>query len=188
MITLTRQLLCGGLGIALGLASTAASAGPDTTALARQLATNSPECGQFSQSRWLADFEIAIESSGTFMRRDEAIIWRTETPVATEVHLSADNPDLPPGFRLVLPVMTALLGGEWERLQTHFAIDASGELADWSAQLTPLDERVAARLPLIRVTGNQVLETIQMHFADGDRLDLHLASTRCPTDRAPQTP
>jgi hypothetical protein len=188
MIRLTRHFLCSGLWIALGLGPAASLAAPDTAALARQLASHSPGCGSFNQSRWLADFEIDIKSSGTFVRSDEAIIWRTETPVVTEVHLSAANPDLPPGFRHVVPVMTALLGGEWERLRDHFAIDASGELDVWSAKLTPLDDRVASQLPLIRVTGGEVLESVQMHFADGDRLDLRLQAARCAADPAPPTP
>lgn len=188
MTGLTRQLLTAAFLIALGLSAATAVAAPDTAALARQLASHSPECGQFRQIRWLADFEIDIESTGTFRRTEEGIIWRTETPVETEVRLSADNPDLPPGFHLVLPVMTALLGGDWERLNEHFQIDVSGELAAWSAELTPLDSRVAAQLPLLRVAGGQLLENIEMIFADGDRLSLNLSAVECASDTVPQTP
>lgn len=185
---LARRLLSGMLLIALGQVSAISAAAPDTIALTRQLANHSPECGHFTQSRWLADFEIDVRSTGTFQQKDEAIIWRTETPVVTEVLLSAANPDLPPGFRVVLPIMTALLGGDWTRLQDHFQIDVAGELENWNAALTPVDSRVASRLPLIQVEGSTILETIVMNFADGDRLHLHLGAAVCPPPEAQRAP
>lgn len=185
---LAPRLLGAPLLIALALGSSPSLAAPDTAALTRQLALHSPECGHFSQRRWLADFEIDVHSSGTFRQKDEAIIWRTETPVKTEVNLSAANPDLPPGFRIVLPIMTALLGGDWGRLQEHFRVEVTGELDSWRAALEPTDSRIAARLPLIQVEGSTVLETIVMNFADGDRLQLSLSPATCSPALAPHTP
>lgn len=160
----------------------------DSDALSRQLAEQSPACGTFQQNRWLADFELDLPSSGSFQRFDDAVIWRTETPVRSEIRLSQDNTELPPGYRLLLPVMNALLGGNWQDLQDHFQIATEGDLSSWSAQLTPLDSRVAATLPLIEVSGGQQLETIAMRFADGDRLGIALSPATCTLDPVPQQP
>lgn len=160
----------------------------DTDALSQQLAEQSPACGTFKQSRWLADFELDLPSSGSFQRLDDAIIWRTETPVRTEIRLSQDNSELPPGYRLLLPVMSALLGGNWQHLQDHFEIVPDGDLTSWSAQLTPRDSRVAATLPLIEVTGGHHLGTIAMSFADGDRLSIDLSPASCTLAPVPQQP
>lgn len=175
-----RQLLSAALLLSLGLNTAPSAAAPDSADLARQLTSHSPECGRFSQNRWLADFAIDIESTGTFRRTGEAIVWSTETPVQNTIHLSADNPDLPPGFRLVVPVMTALLGGDWERLNEHFQADISGDLASWQADLVPLDSRVATRLPKLHIEGGRLLEKIDMHFAEGDQLTLSLTPVQCP--------
>ncbi|WOD12048.1 LolA-related protein [Pseudomonas sp. NyZ704] len=170
------------------MVATMAQAAPDAAALSQQLAQHSPECGTFQQNRWLADFELDLPSSGSFQRLDQALIWRTETPVQTEIRLSQDNAELPPGYRMLLPVMTALLEGDWQRLQDHFQIVTDGELSSWAAKLTPLDSRVAATLPSIKVKGGQQLVHIAMAFADGDRLNIDLTPATCEPDPAPQAP
>jgi hypothetical protein len=157
----------------------------DSDVLSRQLAEHSPACGAFEQRQWLADFEMELASTGSFERRNDGLNWRTETPVQTEILLGDDNPELPSGYRLLLPILTGVLSGDWQRLSDHFRIDTRGELAAWRAELVPVDNQIAARLPLIRLQGGQFVEHIDLHFADEDRLQLSISPAPCPAEPSP---
>ena len=148
--------------------------------LVDHLRSNAPECGRFEQSRWLADFEMQLESSGEFQRQADGLIWRTTQPVSSEIVLSANNPDLPLGYQAILPVFNGLLAGDWQRLDEYFSTQLSGSLTAWRAELTPRNEQVAAQLVALTIEGAEQLEHIALTFGDGDRMDIRLAATPCP--------
>ena len=79
-------MLCG------ALLSLPAWAGLDGAALSANLAEHSPECSRFEQTRWLADLEAELSSSGYFRRSGEGLVWHTLIPIDSRLVLSADNP------------------------------------------------------------------------------------------------
>lgn len=163
------------------LAGGPVNAHTSVTELLSHLRSNAPECGQFEQSRWLADFEMQLDSSGGFQRQADGLIWRTTQPVTSEIELSANNPDLPLGYQAILPVFNGLLAGDWQRLDDYFSTQVSGTLTAWRAELTPRNEQVAAQLITLVIEGAEQLEQIVLTFADGDRMDIRLSATPCPS-------
>ncbi|MEH6493815.1 LolA family protein [Halopseudomonas sp.] len=161
------------------LFSLSAVAELDSTTLGAQLAEHSPQCSHFAQTRWLADLEAELASSGYFQRSEQGLVWHTLTPVDSRLVLNADNPDMPLAYQVILPVLTGLLGGDWAALQQHFALQLQGELSDWRAELTPIDDAVAERLQLLQVRGGEQVEQLQIDFVSGDRMTLQLSAADC---------
>ncbi|WP_150303261.1 LolA family protein [Pseudomonas saliphila] len=165
--------------LALVWASLPAHAQTPDAALREHLRTNAPACGEFEQSRWLADFDMHLNSRGTFQRQDQGLIWRTLQPVHSEVVLSENNPDLPLGYQAVLPIFNGLLAGNWQSLDQYFATTLSGTADAWRAELAPRNAQ-AAQLSGLSIEGAAQLERITISFNDGDRMDIHLTETACP--------
>ena len=149
------------------------------TELLTQLRSNAPDCGRFEQSRWLADFEMHLNSSGEFQRQPDGLIWRTTQPVISEVALTTDNPDLPLGYQAILPVFNGLLAGNLDSLNEYFTTRLHGSSTAWRAELTPRSEQVAAQLTGLVIEGAEQLEHIAVTFGDGDRMDIKLTPTAC---------
>tara|TARA_R110000764_G_scaffold37990_2_gene84138 strand:- start:483 stop:1028 length:546 start_codon:yes stop_codon:yes gene_type:complete len=168
------------LGLALTV-SLPAAAELNSAALGNQLAEHSPACSRFEQTRWLADLEAELASSGYFQRSEQGLVWHTLTPVDSRLVLNADNPDMPLAYQVILPVLTGLLGGDWAALQQHFTLQLQGELSDWRAELTPTDAAVAERLQHLQVSGAEQVEQLQIDFVSGDRMTLQLSAADCAT-------
>lgn len=172
-----RRLL---LSLALGW-SLPAVAALDSAALGAQLAEHSPACNRFEQTRWLADLEAELASSGYFQRSEQQLVWHTLTPVDSRLVLDADNPDLPLAYQVILPVLTGLLSGDWAALQQHFSVDLQGQLEAWQASLTPTDAAVAERLQRLQVSGAEQVRELQIRFVSGDLMNLQLSPADCAT-------
>lgn len=160
-------------------ASAAAWAAPDADDLATRLADNAPQCGQFEQTRWLADIDSQLESRGTFEHQDAGLVWQTTSPINDRVVMSADNDELPMGFQAVAPVLGGLLSGDWQALERYFTIELSGTQEEWQANLTPSEANIAQRLDQLLVYGNQQVERVEIMFTNDDRLELTLSGAAC---------
>ena len=171
--------------LTLALTSPQAHAEASRPELLEHLRSNAPECGEFEQSRWLADFDMHLNSRGTFERQANGLIWRTLHPVQSDVMLSENNSDLPLGYQAMLPVFNGLLAGDWQSLDQYFSTQLNGTPKAWRAQLTPRNKQVAAQLTDLVVEGAAQLEHIAVAFSDGDRMDIHLTTIPCPTPVQP---
>ena len=177
-----RGVLAGTLLVLPMLATAAvASTGtvPSLPQLSRQLEQHQPACVSFEQNRWMADLQTELPSAGYFRRQPSGLVWQTLSPIEDRVVLSADNPELPPGLKALLPVLTGLFDGNWASLEGHFSVRLGGNLDDWQAQLAPLDRAIAERLQGIELDGAEQVEHLQVSFTDGDRLRLELSPLPC---------
>lgn len=190
---LRRHFLCAFASMALSGASfgsaplMAANETPSLDTLSRRLGDQAPACVSFEQHRWMEDLGTELPSTGYFQRQVSGLVWQTLSPVKDRVVLSADNPELPPGLKALLPVLIGLLDGDWDRLERHFQASLSGSLNAWRVELVARDGAVAERLDGIEVRGGDRVDRLAMAFADGDRLTLDLTPADCAalTAKAP---
>lgn len=174
-----RPVLCAAMTLLALIAAMPAWSAPKADVLAKRLSAHAPSCGRFEQSRWLADLDTRLDSRGTFRRQADGLIWQTLSPIEDRLRLSDDNDALPPGLRLMLPVLTGLLSGDWQALEPHFKVELDGVLEDWQAELVPIDAAVGERLAHLTVSGGERVERVELAFASGDRLTLTLTATPC---------
>ena len=176
MRPINRTMLLIGFGL---MVSTPAVAAPDEDDLAERLAVNTPQCGRFEQSRWMADLGTQLDSRGYFEHQQNGLVWQTTAPINDRVLLSEDNDELPTGFQVIAPVLGGLLSGDWQLLERHFTIELSGEQQRWQATLTPNEAGVAERLTQLHVQGSQQVEQVEIDFANNDQLSLTLTAANC---------
>ncbi|QEM80529.1 LolA-related protein [Halomonas binhaiensis] len=156
-----------------------ANASLDLAELSQRLSEKAPECVEFQQQRWLADLGTQVDSQGYFQRQPQGFIWQTLAPVNDRVVLTPDNPDLPPGLKTMLPVLSGLLQGNWASLEQHFSIDLQGSIKQWNTTLTPSDDVVSERLEQIQLNGADRIDQLHLDFRNGDRLMLELSAVSC---------
>ncbi|MGQ7249641.1 LolA-related protein [Halomonas sp. V046] len=182
LLVASATLLTWGLWASTALA--VAATGPatnalDLDALGERLSHEVPACVTFEQHRWMEDLGTELPSTGYFRRHPSGLVWQTLSPVEDRIELSADNRDLPPGFKALLPVLTGLLEGDWDSLEHHFRVDLSGSMAAWQAELAPRDAAIAERLKGVSLSGGDAVERLEVAFVDGDQLALGLTPVDC---------
>jgi hypothetical protein len=75
--------------------------------------------------------------------------------------------------------MRGTLSGNAQSLQRYFRSTVSGTRDKWALDLEPLDERLAAQVRMLRLTGRsgEVLG-VEMEFIGGDRSVMTITPTR----------
>lgn len=172
---------CAGTTLAAAVDSqtTPATGTLDLDALGAQLSHDVPACVTFDQRRWMEDLGTELPSKGYFRRQPSGLVWQTLTPVEDRVVLSANNPELPPGLKALLPLLTGMLEGDWDSLEQHFDVELSGSMAAWQAELAPRDAAIAERLDNVELSGGDEVEALEVAFSDGDQLALDLTPVDC---------
>ncbi|SDU23962.1 LolA-like protein [Halopseudomonas salegens] len=135
-----------------------------------------PDCGRFEQERWLADLEMSIAARGTFRRENDGLIWHLREPIERQLQLHPENNELAIDQRLIADFMHALHSGDTHAVSDHFALDDS---QNDGLLLTPHSDELRSMLEHIRVSGQPLVEQIELQFADGDRLHLQLSPSAC---------
>ncbi len=139
---------------------------------------------RFTEQRFVHGFDGPLASAGTLSyAAPDRLSRKTVSPRPEALTVEGNTLTLSRGGRtrtLALDSMPELLGmveamratltGNAKALQRVFRVELSGSTADWSMDLTPIDERLAAAVKQMRMTGRagQVLG-IDMTFVGGDR-------------------
>jgi Outer membrane lipoprotein carrier protein LolA-like len=77
--------------------------------------------------------------------------------------------------------LRATLGGDRAGLERAFAVQFSGDLADWTLELTPRDPQAARIVREVRIAGSRAtLRSVEILQADGDRALLTLGPELAP--------
>jgi hypothetical protein len=77
--------------------------------------------------------------------------------------------------------LRATLSGDRAGLERAFAVQLSGELADWTLHLTPRDAAAARVVREVRISGTRAaLKSVEILQADGDRTLLTLGPDLAP--------
>ncbi|MCM2131733.1 LolA family protein [Larsenimonas rhizosphaerae] len=168
----------------LGLSATAQADPVSMSAIEQQLSRQAHVEGTFVQKRWLHDMQTTLTSHGHYeFDRGEQVRWTLTSPVQETMTLDDTGmtrngkpvKDDPGG---VARLIMQLLDGDLGALQERFTIALSGTTGHWQARLTPRSDSMKRYLERIDLAGGDQLDTLAMHLANEDRLDIRLDQTQ----------
>ena len=139
---------------------------------------------RFTEQRFVRGLEGPLDASGTLsFQAPDKLTRRTLSPRAETMTVDGNTLTLSRGGRtrtLTLDSMPELLGmveamrgtlnGNAQTLQRYFRSTLSGSADKWTLDLVPVDERLAAQVRSLRLTGKGgEVQGIEMEFIGGDR-------------------
>lgn len=165
-------LACGGAW-AFGLAE-----------LMAQLARQKQGEAQFTEQRFVSGLDAPLLASGTLRftapdklerhtlrPREESMQVEGNTLLLTRGGRSRTVAlDSSPELAGLVEAMRGTLAGDAALLQKHFSTSLAGSPASWSIELLPRDERLAAQVQNVRISGQQgQVRGVELDFRNGDR-------------------
>ncbi|MBZ9559933.1 MULTISPECIES: outer membrane lipoprotein carrier protein LolA [unclassified Modicisalibacter] len=167
----------------------------DLDDLQHRLAATPDLQGRFVQQRHLADLDTDLTSRGRFRyQRDTRVVWILEQPVEDRMVFTPEDAGRlseADGERgnddrrrqQAATLLMNLLDGDWQALETRFAITLDGDAEAWQATLEPRQDALRRYLSRIRLAGGRYVERLAMHAANGDVLTVRFSDQR-PLDDA----
>jgi outer membrane lipoprotein-sorting protein len=183
---------CRGLVAVLALFASSAWAF-DLPELMGLLAKQKSGEARFTEQRFVRGLEGPLDASGTLsFQAPDRLTRRTLTPRPETMAVDGNTLTLSRGGRtrtLTLDSMPELLGmveamrgtlsGNTQSLARYFRTSVSGTPDKWTLDLVPIDEKLAAQVRTLRLSGRagEVLG-IEMEFIGGDRSVMSITPTR----------
>ena len=138
----------------------------------------------FEETRHIAALTAPVVRRGSLSYvRPGQLEMVVDTPIAERVRIDGDRLTIEsrngstqvrlseiPAAAAWVESVRATLAGDGALLGRHFRVRATGELAQWSLELVPLDEELAAIVARITITGAQAqVSRIEIDERGGDR-------------------
>ena len=185
---------CVGRGLLLALALSASSAWafelPDLMGL---LAKQKSGEARFTEQRFVRGLEGPLNASGTLsFTAPDKLSRRTLTPRPESMVVDGNNVVLSRGERTrtialdsvpelqgLVEAMRGTLSGDTAALTRYFKSAVGGSAEGWTLDLQPIDNRLAAQVRSVRMSGrgSEVLG-LDMEFVGGDRSVMTIVPTR----------
>ena len=183
---------CRGLVLALACAASSAWA-LELPELMAQLAKQKSGEARFTEQRFVRGLEGPLDSSGTLsFTAPDKLARRTLTPRPESMVVDGNTLTLTRGSRTrtltldsmpelqgLVEAMRSTLGGDTATLKRYFRSTVTGTPERWTLDLLPIDDRLAAQLRSVRMTGRagEVLG-LEMEFIGGDRSVMTISPNR----------
>ena len=165
----------------------------DLPELMNLLAQDKSGDARFTEERFVRGLEGPLHASGVLtFRPPDRMTRRTLSPRAETMEVDGNTLTLSRGGRtrtMTLDSMPELLGmveamrstlnGNASMLERYFRIAISGARDSWTLDLEPIDERLAAQVRTVRMSGRggEVLG-VEMEFVGGDRSIMNITPVR----------
>jgi outer membrane lipoprotein-sorting protein len=168
----------------LGLLGSAPAWAFDLDALTAVLATRKAAEARFTEERFVSGFDGPLRASGTLVfKAPDSFARHTAEPRPESMIVEGNTVILKRGGRSrqmaldAVPELTALieavrgtLRGDAATLRRHFETRVEGAAGLWTLTLKPKDERLAAQVREVKITGQQsALRSVELWLAGGDR-------------------
>jgi len=147
----------------------------------------------FTEQRFVRGLDGPLDASGVLsFTAPDRLVRRTVTPRPESMSVEGNTLTLSRGGRtrtVTLDSMPELLGmveamrgtlsGNAQSLERYFRSTLTGSSSNWALELKPIDERLAAQVRTMRLTGRggEVLG-IEMEFIGGDRSVMNITPER----------
>lgn len=171
--------------IVLSLASHVVWAADDAllAQIGQQIEQHKVVRANFSQKKQMAALKRPLLTEGKLVYSSaHGVLWQIEKPYKVAyllgedsiIEIAADGSrkqrgtrDIP-GLAQVGRVFRAMLGANTSAMQSHFAAEASGKLAQWQIVLRPKQPQIQQFISQLTLSGGQFVETISIDEASGD--------------------
>lgn len=184
-----------GLGLALSVLSPAVFAAWDIQQLMDTLAQNKSGHTTFVEKKYIAILDKPVESSGELVyTAPDGLEKRTLKPKPESMVIKGDELFIergPQKHRLQLqayPELAAFidsirgtLAGDRKALERSYRLSLEGTDQRWTLRLLPLNEKMAASIQRISITGTrEQVKSIEITQADGDRSVMTIEKSAAP--------
>lgn len=147
--------------------------------------------GRFEQSKYIADLETTLDSSGRFrFDAEQGLQWQILEPVPTQLRITPTeiieeqdgeevmrmDVDEQPMTRAISEVFFAIFGGDWDKLTERFRVESLAADSGWHFRLDPRGELLKSYLDTIELQGTDYLETLILSESNGDRTRIQLSN------------
>ena len=151
--------------------------------------------GNFVQRRYLRGLDRPLISNGDFLlAREQGILWRTTSPFASQIVLSASGMTVRdgerathlssaerPALRAALEMLSALFALDIARLADSFELYGDEQADHWQVGLKPRDGGLAQVFEQAVISGARTVERIELSTAGGDRAEIELSDIETRT-------
>jgi len=151
----------------------------------------------FAEERISGFLTTGIESKGTIeWRSPDSLTKHTESPFDETIAVSGESISIKrvddgrvrgstvsmqehPELRSIVDSVRATLAGDRSALESLFAVSASGSLTQWTLELKPVTEQIAAAIEVIRVSGaDNRIGSFHVTEKDGDESTMTLSYSK----------
>ena len=146
--------------------------------------------GRFSQEKQLKFLSKPLVSQGEFVFwQAHGVLWKTLSPMVSTLLInnsrllsSQGEQAIPASFGRIFP---ALLGGDWERLQTDFNVNSTLQTEYWQIELLPKDPLLAKVIARLLISGNNELRQLDIHEVSGNQSIIRFDDIEHPAQLPP---
>ena len=148
---------------------------------------------RFTEQRFVRGLEGPLDASGTLsFQAPDRLTRRTLSPRAETMSVDGNTLTLSRGGRTrtmtldsvpellgMVEAMRSTLNGNGQTLERYFRHTLTGNAGKWTLELMPIDDRLAAQVRSLRLTGKagEVLG-VEMEFIGGDRSVMTITPVR----------
>lgn len=144
--------------------------------------------GQFEQTKYIAQIDASLKSSGEFSyQAGQEIVWHTLTPVENTLTLTPEqiisqqngqvvssiNNQQSPVVAVFSDIFFGVMTAQWSLLENYFDITPELDGEQWHATLTPNDEQIAQAVTQVTLTGDKLLQHVVLTEPNGNTTDIH---------------
>ncbi|GAC33413.1 outer membrane lipoprotein carrier protein LolA [Paraglaciecola polaris] len=149
--------------------------------------------GQFSQQKYLADFDMQLASSGEFdYTKNQSVNWHTLAPIENKItmtpqsitsvqgntqvmHLQADSN---PVVSVLSDIFFSVLTSQWQQLEVYFTLSGQIDDGQWQVVLIPKDSAISQAVSKIELQGDAYLRHLKFIENNGDYTDITFKDLR----------
>lgn len=147
--------------------------------------TTTPEklTGTFTQTKFLAQLDTSIKSTGAFNYiRDTKIVWHTLTPIDSTLELTPKtmlnyqdgvqvnklDSNTSPIVAVFSDIFFGVMTAQWQVLEEYFSVNAEVSEGHWKATLVPIDKNIGGFISKVILEGDKYLKQVTLYEPEGN--------------------
>lgn len=157
--------------------------------LTQQLQAPNTVQGQFTQQRLLKSLTKPMQTSGQFaLKKQTGLFWHVQKPLNLQLRVRAQgiaqwneqtqtwHNSTQSGQHTQVKLFMALLSGDLTELNKQFNLSATGNLNNWTLQLSPKTLIMKQIFTQITINGDKVVRRVVLQEKQGDKTTIQFSN------------